>query len=307
MNPIRVATFNPGNAGTHRIHPSQNDIGGFRWHSFECCNRRNHRSRLSTARCPIASCLIVADAASGRVASALGQVPPETANANQSVEVDYRRTQRKYVAEKRGDLKVWVEKQLKDETPDVVERALDRLKEKRSEVLAVLPKRARDRLVNVPVFLMYGPKAKGGGRNNGLDYFQKNAPDFHQKLDRRWRDVIVVYCAQNYVNISDLWALKALFHEFAHAYQLEQWPEEQPDILRAWENARNKELYRYVLDVETKKRLERAYALTNQLEYFAELYCMYFVGCNYEPSGRNQLKDYDPVGYKMIRKMWVTP
>ena len=31
---------------------------------------------------------------------------------------------------------------------------------------------------------------------------------------------------------------------------------------------------------------------------------MYFVGCNYEPSDRKQLKDYDPVGYEMIRKMW---
>jgi hypothetical protein len=264
-----------------------------------------HCSRLSTAL-SVVSWLIVAGAASGRACSALWQAPPRP-QAPQSVEVDYRRTQRKYVAVKRGDMNVWIEKQLKDETPDVVSRALDRLRAKRTEALAVLPKRARDRLVKVPFFLMYGPKAEGGGRNNGLDYFQKNAPDFHQKLDRRWRDAIVVYCAQNYLDITDLWARKALFHEFAHAYQLEQWPEKQPDILRAWENARNKDLYRDVLDVETKNRLERAYALTNQLEYFAELSCMYFVGCNYEPSGRNQLKDYDPVGYKMIRKMWITP
>ncbi|MGP0068554.1 MAG: hypothetical protein ACLQGP_33765 [Isosphaeraceae bacterium] len=56
--------------------------------------------------------------------------------------------------------------------------------------------------------------------------------------------------------------------------------------------------------METKKHLERAYAITNQLEYFAELSCMYFVQCNSKPSDRAQLKDYDPVGYAMIRKMW---
>lgn len=40
------------------------------------------------------------------------------------------------------------------------------------------------------------------------------------------------------------------------------------------------------------------------LEYFAELSCMYFVGCNYQPFNRKQLKDYDPVGYAMIQQMW---
>ena len=52
------------------------------------------------------------------------------------------------------------------------------------------------------------------------------------------------------------------------------------------------------------RRSIRRYALTNQLEFFAELSCMYFIKCNYEPSDRRQLKAYDPVGYAMIRKMW---
>jgi hypothetical protein len=262
--------------------------------------------RCSRPRCAapfIVSCLIVLDAASGSVSAALWQVP-KTPRADQPLAVDYQQPRRKYVAAKRGNLTVWVESQLKAEAPAIADRALDRLKAKRGEALAVLPKHARERLANVPFFLLYGPKARGGGRNNGLEYFQKDAPDRHEKLDPRWGDAIVVYCAQNYLDISDLWAMKALFHEFAHAYQLKQWPEKQPDILRAWENATNRNLYRNVLDRETKKPIQRAYALTNQLEYFAELSCMYFVGCNYEPSERNKLKDYDPVGYKMIRKMW---
>jgi hypothetical protein len=261
------------------------------------------RSRTRCAAPFIVSWLIVLDAASASVSAALWQVP-KTPQADQPLEVDYQQPRRKYVAAKRGNLTVWIESQLKAEAPAIADRALDRLKAKRGEALAILPKHARERLANVPFFLLYGPKARGGGRNNGLEYFQKDAPDHHEKLDPRWGDAIVVYCAQNYLDISDLWAMKSLFHEFAHAYQLKQWPEKQPDILRAWENAMNRNLYRNVRDLETKKPIERAYALTNQLEYFAELSCMYFVACNYEPSERNQLKDYDPVGYKMIRKMW---
>lgn len=193
---------------------------------------------------------------------------------------------------------------MKTEAPAVADRALARLEAKRAEVLETVPSRARERLVRIPFFLMYGPKAPGGGKSNGLEYFQKNAPEHHGELDPRWHDAIVVYCAQNYLDISDLWAKKALFHEYAHAYQLEQWPENQPDILHAWEHARERNKYRNVPDVETKRTFARAYAMTNHLEYFAELSCMYFVGCNYEPADREQLKEYDPVGYEMIRKLW---
>ena len=84
---------------------------------------------------------------------------------------------------------------------------------------------------------------------------------------------------------------------------MQQWPEKQPDIVRAWQHARDNNLYRNVLDRYTKQTVASAYALTNQLEYFAELSCMYFVRCNYEPSDRKELEEYDPVGYEMIRKI----
>jgi hypothetical protein len=218
--------------------------------------------------------------------------------------INYRQPVREYKDMRIDDMKVAVEKQLQAEAPRIAAKALERLKTERTSALAALPAKARKQLAGIPFFLMYGPKAKGGGRNNGLEYFQKIAAEQHPELDRRWGDVIVIYCAQNYVDISELWALKALLHEFAHAYQLEQWPEDQPEIKHAWENARNSGLYRNVLDVESGKRLERAYALVNQLEYFAELSCMYFVGCNYVPASRTELKAYDPVGYEMIRSRW---
>ncbi len=247
--------------------------------------------------------LMNAVTASGTPSLAAWQEPAATQPPARHA-ISYRRPVREYKEVRMGDMKVAVEKQLQAEAPQIAAKALERLKAERTRALAALPAKAAKQLGKIHFFLMYGPKAKGGGRNNGLEYFQKNAPEQHPELDRRWGDAIVVYCAQNYVQISDLWAQKALLHEFAHAYQLEQWPEHQADIQSAWEHARDSGLYRHVRDIETGKTLESAYALVNQLEYFAELSCMYFARCNYQPTDRKELKAYDPVGHAMIRKLW---
>ncbi|MGH7171459.1 MAG: hypothetical protein ACRELG_14380 [Gemmataceae bacterium] len=196
-----------------------------------------------------------------------------------------------------------VEKQLLSETPTVARLALARLKAMLPKALAALPPPSRANIRKLPIYLLYGPRAKAGGRDDGLEYFQKDAPKHHKHLDPRWGSCVVIYCAENYARISAFWALKALVHEFAHAYHLEQWPEKQPDILRAWDHAVEQSLYRNVTD-DSGKKIDKAYALVNQLEYFAELSCMYFVGCNYQPFNRKQLQAYDPVGYAMIQKMW---
>ena len=218
--------------------------------------------------------------------------------------VNYREPLREFRQVRVGGWAVSVEKSLQAGSPDVARRALARLAARRAKVLAAVPAPARERLARVPFFLMHGPEARGGGRDNGLEYFQKDAPEHHPELDPRWKDAIVVYSARNYLDISELWATKALFHEFAHAYHLEQWTEDRPEIVRAWEHARDAGLYRDVPDLEEPKVHATAYALTNPLEYFAELSCMHFVGCNYRPANRAELKRYDPDGYAMIREAW---
>lgn len=247
--------------------------------------------RVSARRALLAVLLIAGAWPAARAAD--GPQPP----------VDYHKPARRYEPADAGDWTILVEKQLLADAPDVAHKALARLREKLPQALEALPEAARPRLKKLQVFLMYGPKADGGGRDNGLEYFQKRAPAYHDEIDPRWADGIVVYCAENYAQISDFWALKALVHEMAHAYHLGQWPEDQEDILAAWKNAMKQGLYHGVKDDQGAK-LDKAYAATNQLEYFAELSCMYFVGCNYQPFSRKGLKEYDPVGYAMIEKMW---
>lgn len=254
--------------------------------------------RVLLAHSLVVTCLV----ASGDVPLASAQ---ERKNAPPSPQpsVNYSKPAREYVTVLVDKWTVSVEKQLQAEAPALAKVALARLKRKLAEMLKVLPAPSHAKLKKLPIFLMYGPRAKSGGRDNGGEYFQKDAPDHNKNLDPLWRSAVVIYSAENYVQLSEFWALKVLVHEFAHAHHLEQWPEDKPDIFRAWDNATKRGLYRGVRDDQGKK-VDQAYAAVNQLEYFAELSCMYFVGCNYQPFNRKELKAYDPGGYAMIEQMW---
>ena len=217
--------------------------------------------------------------------------------------VNFRQPKREYEKLKVGKLALRVEKQLVKESPTLARRAAARLSKNINLALSKLPRHARPVLQEIPFYLMYGSKAKGGGRDNGLAYFQKDAPQHRPELDENWGSSIVVYSADNYIQLTDFWALKAVVHELAHAYQLEQWPEKQPDILDAWKHAMDLGLHHQVRD-DKRKLVAESYASVNQLEYFAELSCMYFVGCNYQPFNRRELQAYDRQGFEMIKKMW---
>ncbi len=216
-------------------------------------------------------------------------------------QVDFRTPERCYVAWNDG--RILVEQELLNDAPGVAEKAAQRLQENINLAISILPKNARPVLERIPFYLMYGPSASGGGLTGRLEYFQKSAPRFRSDIDPNWQSCIVVYCAENYTQLSDFWALKAVVHELSHAWHLEQWPEDHPDILSAWQNSSQAGLHRNV-QADHGYRLDASYASTNQLEYFAELSCMYFVGCDYQPFHRDELKSYDPVGFAMIERVW---
>lgn len=198
---------------------------------------------------------------------------------------------------------VWVEKELVTRDPELTKKALTQFERKLGEALELLPRNTHTNFQPLSFFILYGKNAAAGGRGNGLEYFTKAAPEHYAYLDPRMGHSIVIYSAENYVSLSEFWALKAVVHKLAHAQQLEQWPEDQPDILNAYRNAMSAKLYRHVRDLDGKV-LDEAYATTNQLEYFAEISCSYFVGGHYFPFNREQFKTYDPAGFSLVRKLW---
>lgn len=218
-------------------------------------------------------------------------------------EVNFREPAREYVERSVDGWKLQLERDLVERYPDDATRVVDRLQGKLGQTLELLPEHTRPTLRWLTLFVMAGPDAPGGGRDNGAEYCRSIDPDYHPQLDPRWRSAMVVYSAANYLQQSEQWAVQMLLHEFAHAWQLERWPEKQPEIWAAWQHANDQGLYRNVKDVNGNP-LAAAYALQNQLEYFAELSCAYFWRGEYEPFDREALRQYDPVGFAMIETMW---
>jgi hypothetical protein len=230
-------------------------------------------------------------------------VAQEAPGKNKSAKPDFRNPPRQYEDVTLGDRTFVVEAQLLKEDPALARRSLARLNKNIDQVLEILPPHSHPFIARQQFWMMYGPKATAGGKASGLAYFRPGSPKFDVKRDERWNSVVVVYDAKNYVALTDLWALKAVLHELAHAYQLEQWPEKEPHILAAYDNAMSQNLYRNVKN-DKGGVFSKAYATQNQLEYFAETSCMFFARCNYQPYHRLELKQYDPVGYEMIRRQW---
>ena len=218
-------------------------------------------------------------------------------------DVNYREPARSYARVKAGKRSYWVERQLLLEDPELMKLALNRLDDNFSRAESLYPGHSRSTLRRAERYLMFGPRSSQGGRNNGLEYFRTDQPLHWKHLDPRWSNCVVCYSAENYRSLSDLWALKCIVHELAHCYYLENYPEQQPELLAAWQHARDTGLYCNMRD-EDGRNITQAYALVNQLEYFAELSTMMFSRCDYGPQSREEFSRYDPLGYVVIRKLW---
>jgi hypothetical protein len=83
-----------------------------------------------------------------------------------------------------------------------------------------------------------------------------------------------------------------LLHELCHTVHFVFMGADNADALTAYRSAMERELY------------PKAYARTNEHEYFAEISCAYLDRCIYTPHTADELKDYDPLGYKLCEKIW---
>ncbi len=97
----------------------------------------------------------------------------------------------------------------------------------------------------------------------------------------------------------------ALMHEMAHAYQLCIFGEDHPAVHRAYRKAMDGGPYESVAHVHGGTR--KAYAATNDKEYFADRTEAYFGKNDFFPFTRADLKQYDPTGYQLMHEVWGQP
>lgn len=95
-----------------------------------------------------------------------------------------------------------------------------------------------------------------------------------------------------------------ILHELAHAYHDQVLADgfQNQKVLDAFNHAMEHGLYDEVLDY--KGRTVKAYATTNQMEYFAEATEAYFYRNDFYPFLNAELKAHDPVGYALMVEVW---
>ena len=93
-----------------------------------------------------------------------------------------------------------------------------------------------------------------------------------------------------------------VLHELAHGYHHQVLGYDHKEIRACYEQARVFKSYESVLHWDGRK--VRAYALTNDQEYFAELTEAYFGTNDFYPFVRAELKQHDPQMYQVLEKVW---
>jgi len=216
--------------------------------------------------------------------------------------VNYSSPNRHYVSAD-GKWNIHVEKSLLEGDQDLFRASVAKLRETLDYVFSLMPLRSRTILSDLQFYIMWGEASPNGGRKSGMSYIRKGEPGNYPRLDKKWENSIVIYSAENLMYLDDLWSRKAVFHELAHAWHIANWAEKHPPIYNSWKSAKDGNRYTNVRDIKNRT-IKNAYALKNQLEYFAELSAIYFVGGNYHPYDRAALEKYDPSGHRMVEALW---
>lgn len=97
-----------------------------------------------------------------------------------------------------------------------------------------------------------------------------------------------------------------VLHEMAHGYHHQHLPDgfDNPEVLAAYQSARQARLYDSTLHING--RTEKAYAMNNQQEYFAEQTEAFFGTNDFFPFVNAELREHDPRMHELLSKLWKT-
>lgn len=199
---------------------------------------------------------------------------------------------------------VHIDKRLLQNEPKATRLALDLLKKQLVEIIRVVPKPAVAELQNVPLYFSPEYEAK------------KGRAEFHpgeEWLKENGRDPVMVKSVEfsNVMSFEQEMRRMPNFalHELAHAYHNLVLNEGfgNPQIAAVYERARESGKYDNVErwhGVPNKKTFEKAYAMTNPMEYFAETTEAYFSKNDFFPFNSAELKKTDPEMFDLLTELW---
>jgi len=174
--------------------------------------------------------------------------------------------------------------------------ALNILSGKLEEITKIIDQKHLDKLKKVPIWIQYKLMEDGA-----MWYHPNKEWLLSSGYPAEMAKSIEIKNLRHFVDWQGDQPLMVL-HELAHAHQDMDIPELQAEITAAYDSAKSSGKYESVAYVRGGK--QRHYALTNKLEYFAELSEAYFGANDFYPFNRQQLREFDPVGYKIMQAAW---
>jgi len=162
-----------------------------------------------------------------------------------------------------------------------------------------LPSRIAQDLKSINIWLELDVATTSGGVYHPSSQWLEN-----NNYPIKWAKGIQIGNAENYLSWRAQIQPAMVLHELAHAFDDQYFNHAQPDLLAAYEAAKQAGIYEQVAYIEPEQGLLEAYALSNAKEYFAELSEAYFWVNDFYPFNRDQLQSHDAAGYNVIKLMW---
>ncbi len=164
-------------------------------------------------------------------------------------------------------------------------------------LLEVLPAAAWEKLPSIPIWLEYEPdKSYGAVYFGSEEWLIENGVTTAKAKSIQFTSSLAAMMGSK---------INPLTHEVAHAYHdLVLSPFYAP-IWSVYHHARLSGRYNAVR--LSSGRVERAYAMRNHAEFFAELSEAYFGYNDFFPFTREDLKEFDPSSYRVISNAWERP
>jgi hypothetical protein len=196
------------------------------------------------------------------------------------------------------DIEGWtvhVSRSFVDERTDLHRNTLEVLRQHLYQINRVVPKPALEKLHEVPIWVEAESEVKCMCYHPSREWLTEH--DFNPAKAK----AVELGNPKNFLNwTTHQWWM--ILHELAHAYHDRVLGWDNAEVLAAYERAVASKTYDSVLRHSGKR--DRAYALNNQKEYFAELSEAYFGVNDFYPFVRAELMEHDAEGYKVVKRMW---
>ncbi|MDF1745094.1 MAG: sulfatase-like hydrolase/transferase [Gimesia sp.] len=192
---------------------------------------------------------------------------------------------------------VRVSKKLTNDRPQDTARTIELLAEQLRKVRDSLPSKALSYLRSVPIWL--SPQYEGvrptAEYHSSAKWLKKNGR--HPDL-LRCVELTNIAIFEREVQRMPMMVL----HELAHAFHDQILSFDHTGVKKAYDNAAKSGIYNAVH--RNNGKVEKAYAMRNRMEYFAETSEAFFGINDFYPHNRSELEQHDPKIVELLERLW---